>query len=132
VPPAVKGDIQAGGSILSTFMPGIGGMVSSGLMALLALWAYLRSSKLGNTSTALAQEIETLREFILSLPKGANYDQAITAWLQGHQAEAGVAQEVLGLLQSEVSNPDAQVAAKELQEAIGAMVPKTCSTTTAT
>jgi hypothetical protein len=121
VPAAVKADVQAGGSILSTFMPGIGGMVSSGVLALLALWAYLRSSKLGNTSTALAQEIETLRQFIMSLPQGANYDQAITAWLQGHQVEAGVASEVLRLLQAEVSNPEAQVAAKELGAAIAVM-----------
>lgn len=110
--------IQAAGTAINTFLPGVGGIASSGLLALLGLWAQLRSSKRGQTNSTLAQEIETIREFIKSLPSGAKYDQAITAFLQTHQLESGVAQQVLGILQNQVDNQEAKTALQEIQNTL--------------
>jgi hypothetical protein len=109
------GTIQATGAVVNTVAPGIGTMVSTGLTALLGLWAYLRSNKNASTiSITYAQEIETLREFIQSLPNGVKYDSAITSWLQSHQLESDVATQILQTVENEVSNPDAKAAAAEI------------------
>ena len=102
-------------------------MVTMGLLALLGAWGHLRSYKAGNTASAIAQEVETLREFIQALPNGTKYDTAITSWLQNHQMETGVAQQVVGILANSVSNPDAKVAANEIANtlaSLGTTVPK--------
>lgn len=115
-----KATVSAGGSILNTFFPGVGGMASTGIMALLAFWAQLRSGKRKQTASSLAQEMETALEFIQSLPNGAAYKQAITNFLQAHQMEAGVSEQVLGLLENQVSNPDARAAVDEIKNSIAA------------
>lgn len=113
--------VKAGGGILNTFFPGVGSMASSGVLALLALWAQMRSGKRQDTSAALVQEVETMREFIKTLPSGTKYDAAITAFLQQHQLEAGVATQVLGLLDNQVSNPDAKAAIEQIQGTLKAV-----------
>jgi hypothetical protein len=113
--------VTAAGGVLNTFFPGMGSMAGAGVMALLGLWAQLRSGKRQDTSAALAQEVETMREFILTLPSGTKYDQAITTFLQQHQLESGVAEQVLGLLENEVSNPDAKAAVAEIQGTLKAV-----------
>ena len=113
--------VQALGTASGPFTGGVGTMVGAALVALYAGWAQLRSNKNANTSTALAQEIETIREFILTLPSGTKIDQAVTQFMQQHQVEAGVAQNVLGILANNVSNNDAVAAAKELSDAIGVL-----------
>lgn len=113
-----KASVQAAGSALNMFVPGAGGIASSAVLALLGFWGYLRSSKLGDTSSALAQEIQTMRRFIQTLPNGQAYDSALVSFLQAHQAEAGVAQEVMSILESKLQNADAQVAAQEVMRTI--------------
>lgn len=106
--------VNTAGGVLNTFFPGIGGIASTGVAALLALWAQLRSGKRQDTSAALSQEVETMLEFIKTLPQGTQYYQALTAFLQSHQVDAGVATQVLGLLENEVSNPDAKAAVAQI------------------
>jgi len=118
--PTTTAVVQGAGAALNTVAPGIGSMVSMGILALLAVWAHLRGISATNTSQSLAQEIEALREFIQTLPSGAKYDVAITSWLQSHQVETGVATQVLGLLANQVSNPDAKAAVTEIQATIAA------------
>lgn len=118
VKPTTAASVQGAGSALNMFIPGVGGLVSSGVLGLLSLWGYLRSSKLGDTSAALAQEIETVRTFLQQLPNGAAYDAALVNFMQAHQAEAGVTSQVLALLAKAVSNPDAQAAATEVQRTL--------------
>lgn len=113
--------VQGVAGAVNTFAPGMGTIAGYALLALIGGWGYLRGSKRQDTSIALSQEIEALREFIKSLPQGAKFDEAITAWLQQHQVDAGVTDQVLALLKSEVSNPDAQAALKEIQTALTAM-----------
>lgn len=119
--PQTVATVQGVGTAINTFVPGVGGMVSTGLLALLSLWGYLRGNKQGNTANALAQEIETVRTFIKSLPNGTQMDTSITTFLQQHQLEAGVVQNVMDILQKQVSSPDAQVAAKEISATVAAL-----------
>lgn len=118
---------QGIGAVVNTFAPGVGSAVTMGLLALLGAWGHLRSAKNSTTAGTLAQEVETLREFIQALPNGTAYDTAITGWLQQHQLEAGVAQQVLGLLNNTVDNPAAKAAVTEISStltAFGSNAPK--------
>jgi hypothetical protein len=118
--PTTTATVQAGGTALNSVLPGVGSMVSMGVLALLGLWAQLRSSKNGNAASAIAQEVETMREFIMTLPNGTKYDTAITSWLQSHQIETGTVSTVLGILANDISNPDAKAAVTEIQQTINA------------
>lgn len=121
---SVKASVQAGGAVLNTFAPGIGSLVSAAIMALLGGWGYVRSSKasaLGSTSSALAQEMEAVLEFVKALPNGPTYVGELVDFLQKHQTEAGVASQVLQILENEISNPDAKVAANQVIQAINAL-----------
>lgn len=119
--PGVTGTITALGNASSPFTAGIGTMVASGLVALYGLWGHMRSSKLVDTSTALTQEIEAIRSFILTLPQGTKVDAAVTQFMQQHQTEAGVAQTVLKLIDGNTSDPTITGISKELQDTITAL-----------
>src|SRR5881394_63740 len=107
----------------AALVPGYGGLIGTGVGALAALWAWFRSSKQGKTAATLGQSVETLREFIKTLPNGTNYDSALTAWLQQHQVETGTVNDVLSLLEKEVDNKDAVVAAQQIRATIAALNP---------
>lgn len=113
--------VSGTGTLINTFFPGGGGAVTAGILALLAAWGHLRSSKNGDTAAALAQEVETMREFIKTLPSGTKYDVAITQFLQDHQVESGVAKQVLSLLSDRVDNPEAKVAMSEIKNTLAAL-----------
>jgi hypothetical protein len=113
--------VSTAGGILNMFFPGIGSAVSSGVLALLAIWAQARSGKRQQTASALAQEVETILEFVKSLPNGANYQLAITQFLQSHQLETGVANQVLSLIENQVSNPEAKAALEQIKNTLTAV-----------
>lgn len=106
------------GAGANAILPGSGDMITMGILALLGIWGHARSYKKGTVNDTLAQEVESIREFIKTLPSGTNYDNAITSWLQSHQVESGVAQQVLNVLANSVSNPEAVAAAKEISATI--------------
>lgn len=112
-------DVQTGVSAI----PGYGALASGAIGILAGIWGWLRSAKNYNTGVSLAQSIETIREFVKQLPNGVTYDSALTTWLQAHQAETGTIQGVLQMLENDVSNPDAQVAAQQIRQAIQALNP---------
>jgi len=118
-PGHVVKDVETGVSAI----PGYGGLASLGIGALAAVWGWIRSSKNQNVGITLAQSIETIREFIKTLPNGANYDDALTSWLQSHQAETGTIAGVMQMLENDVSNPDAVVAAQQIRATIQALNP---------
>jgi len=112
-----------GGAVGNIF--GAGGLVSTGIMSLFTIWGWVRSKKNYVTAANTAQIVETIREFVKALPNGTAYDAALVQWMQQHQADAGVLNQVLSLLQREVSNPDARVAAQQIQQLIaGLQTPK--------
>ena len=116
--PVIK-DVQTGVGLI----PGYGSLAGMGIGVLAALWGWIRSSKNGTTAATLAQSVETIREFIKTLPNGANYDNALTSWLQQHQADTGTIDSVLALLEKDVSNADAQVAAQQIRATIQSLNP---------
>lgn len=114
--------INAIGATTNLAAPGIGSLVGAGLTALVGLWGYLRSYKPAvNTNSALVQEIATIRQFVQALPNGDVYDAAVTKFLSDHQNDAGVATTVASLLESEISNGDALVAASQVIATIQAL-----------
>jgi hypothetical protein len=115
-----KASVTGFGGILNYFFPGAGPIGTTGVLALLAAWAQLRSGKRQQTASALTQQMETVLEFIKTLPNGAGYKEAITGFLQKHQMEAGVADQVLSLIENQVSNKDAKAAVEEIKNSIKA------------
>jgi len=111
--------VKSGAASVSPITGGIGEIVGAGILLLAGVWGHLRSLNSSKaTSVTLAQEVETLRAFIQTLPQGTKYDTAIVSWLQAHQIEAGVTGQVLGLLENKVSNADAKAAVQELKSTI--------------
>ena len=107
---------QVGTEVGNVF--GVGGMVGTALGALFSLWGYMRSRKSLVTAANIAQTVETMREFIKSLPNGQQYDNELVNWMTTNQANAGVLQNVITLIQQQVSNRDAQDAAAHIQDII--------------
>ena len=119
-PNATAQTVQAiGGATGGLF--GVGGIASTALAGLFSIWASMRSSKRYQTAAVVAQNVQTLRAFIQGLPNGAAYDAALTKWMASHQAEAGVTDQVLGLLENEVNNDTAQFAAQKVRDIIAAL-----------
>lgn len=105
---------------------GVGGLASTAVGIFFSMWGFLRSRKTHSTAVDLAQIIETMRSFVKQLPNGAAYDTALVSFMQAHQAESGVINQVIQLVTNEVSNPDAQVAAEHIRQsliALGVPVP---------
>lgn len=108
-----------GGTVGNLF--GVGGIVSTALAGIFGAWASFRSSRRYQTAATIAQNVQDIRSFIQKLPNGAAYDAALTKWIAAHQAEAGVTDQVLQLLQNEVSNQDAQYAAEQIRNTLAAL-----------
>lgn len=121
---SVTTGVQVAGGIANTFAPGVGTIASSALAALLGFWGYLRSSKLqqaNDTTAVLAQNIESILEVVQALPNGSAMANTIKTFIAQHQAEAGVVQQVVQVLENDVSNPDAKTAAQQIINAVNAL-----------
>lgn len=116
---SVKQDVGTVGGIVNTFLPGIGTAISGALLGLLGAWGKIRSSK--KTGAVLAQNIEAMREFLITLPNGEKYDEAIVQYLKDHQNEADVAKNVAALLEKYVNVPEAVGSATEIKNAVTAL-----------
>lgn len=110
---------QVGGTVGNLF--GAGGLVTTALAGLFGVWASIRSSRRYDTGAVLAQNVQQMRAFVQALPNGAAYDRALTNFMQAHQADAGVLNQVLTLIQNEVSNSDAQFAAQSVIATINSL-----------
>ena len=126
--PGVAGAVQSGGGILNMLFPGVGSIATNAVLALLGAWGYARSSKLGNTTSALTQEIEVARQLLQSIPgNGSALDAAFVNFIQSHQADAGVLQQVMNTIAAEVSNKDASTAASQIAQTVAALTGATSS-----
>lgn len=108
------GGTLSGAQGIVSSIPVYGALASTLLGVIGSVWGWLRSTKNRQTAANTMQVVETMRSFIQALPNGANYDNALVQWMQAHQAQAGVLDNVLSLLANEVSNPDAQFAANSV------------------
>lgn len=116
--PAVEATATQLGTAVAPFTAGWGSIVSGALVGLYGVWAHLRSTKKGDTALVLTQEIEAVRDFILTLPQGTKIDAAVTQFMQQHQTESGVAQEVMKLIKDNTDDPTVVGVATQLQTAI--------------
>jgi hypothetical protein len=122
---------SAGAAVSNVISPGSGPLVALGITTIFGFLGWLFSHKTGSqqsaAASAMANEIETILEFINTLPSGASYTAAITSWLQSHQVQAGTATTILNILEQDVSNPDAKAAVAtiiaSLQATQGATIP---------
>lgn len=116
---AAKAVENIGGTVGGLF--GVGGLVSTAIAGIFGAWASFRSSRRYQTAATIAQNVQDIRAFIQKLPNGAAYDAALTKWIADHQAQAGVTDQVLALLEKEVNNQDAQFAADQIRNMIAAL-----------
>ena len=111
--PEVTATIDATGSIINTFMPGIGSMVALALGGLYHGYRQVRNRKVNE---ALVQGVETARAILTTTPQGQVADEQFVRWLMEHQREAGVFTTVADLVEQVSDNPAARLTAQEIAE----------------
>ncbi len=113
--PEVEATIEAAGSIMNTFLPGIGSILALALGGLYHGYRQVRNRKVNE---ALIQGVETARAVLETTPQGQAADAQFVNWLMGHQKEAGVFTTVSTLVDSLSDNPAAKVTAQEIMERV--------------
>jgi hypothetical protein len=108
------------GTVTNAFLPGSGALATQAALGVLALVGWFYSAKNKSTAGSLTQIIEVARNILKAQPNGTALDQAFVNWMQQHQTEAGVIQNVASLIASNVNTPAAQGVATQLQSLISA------------
>ncbi len=103
--------IDATGSIVNSFLPGIGSIVALALGGLYHGYRQVRNRKVNE---ALIQGVETARAVLTSTPQGQAADAQFVKWLMEHQKAAGVFTTVSGLVEQLSDNPAARMTAQEI------------------
>jgi hypothetical protein len=111
--PEAEATIQAAGSVVNTFLPGIGSMLALALGGLYHGYRQVRNRKVNE---ALIQGVETARTVLETTPQGQAADAAFVKWLMEHQKEAGVFTTVSTLVDQLCDNPAAKLTAQEIVE----------------
>jgi hypothetical protein len=113
--PEALAAIEATGSIVNAFMPGIGSAAALALGGLYHLYRQVRNRKVVAT---LVQGVETARAVLGTTPQGQAADALLVKWLMEHQKEAGVFTAVSGLVERLSDNPAARVTAQDIAERV--------------
>lgn len=111
----IIGSIEAVGGILGGFNP-VFTLIAGGISSALVMWGKLRSRK--KAGVALAENIQAIRQFVLTLPQGAEIDSALKMFMSKHQAEAGATSEIVGILGKHISDSKAKLGATEIRNLI--------------
>ena len=119
--PESEAVIQATGSVINTFAPGIGSIVALALAGLYHGYRQVRNRKVNE---ALVQGVETARAVLTTTPQGQAADAAFVKWLMEHQKEAGVFTTVATLVDRLSDNPAAKLTAQEIVERTQLAQPK--------
>jgi hypothetical protein len=109
--PEALATIEATGSVVNTFAPGIGSILALALGGLYHGYRQLRNRKVNE---ALVQGVETARAVLTTTPQGQGADAQFVKWLMEHQKEAGVFATVSGLVDQLSDNPTAKMVAQEI------------------
>jgi len=109
--------IEATGSIVNAFMPGVGSLIA---LALGGFYHGYRQVRNRRVVGALIQGVETARAVLTTTPQGEAADAQLVKWLMEHQKEAGVFTTVSGLVERLSDNPAARVTAEEIAERVQA------------
>lgn len=113
--PEVLASIDASGSVVNTFLPGIGSMIALGLGGLYHGYRQVRNRRVNE---ALIQGVETARAILATTPQGQTADAQFVKWLMEHQKEAGVFATVSALVEQLTDNPAARMTAQEIAERV--------------
>ena len=113
--PEAEATIQATGSIINTFAPGIGSIVA---LALGGVYHAYRQARNRQVNQALVQGVETARAVLTTTPQGQAADAQFVRWLMEHQKEAGVFTTVSGLVEQLSDNPAARMTAEEIADRV--------------
>jgi hypothetical protein len=113
--PEALAAINATGSVINTFMPGIGSILALALGGLYHGYRQVRNRKVNE---ALIQGVETARAVLTTTPQGQAADAQFVKWLMDHQKEAGVFTTVSGLVEQLTDNPAAQMTAQEIAQRV--------------
>ncbi|MBI5386762.1 MAG: hypothetical protein HZA90_18990 [Verrucomicrobia bacterium] len=113
--PEAEATIQAAGSIVNTFLPGIGSILALALGGVYHGYRQVRNRKVNE---ALIQGVETARAVLETTPQGQAADAQFVHWLMEHQKEAGVFTTISSLVDSLSDNPAAKLTAQEILERI--------------
>src|SRR5512135_625171 len=111
--PEAEAAIQAAGSIINTFAPGVGSILALALAGLYHGYRQVRNRKVNE---ALVQGVETARAVLTTTPQGQAVDAQFVKWLMEHQKEAGVFTTVSALVDQVSDNPAAKLTAQEIAE----------------
>jgi len=122
--PEATSVIDATGSILNTFMPGVGGILALALGGLYHGYQQIRNRRVNE---ALVQGVETARAILTTTPQGQAADAQFVKWLKDHQKEAGVFTTVAELVDNATDNPAARMTAQEILERLKRATPQTRS-----
>jgi hypothetical protein len=109
--PEALATIEATGSIVNTFAPGIGSILALALGGLYHGYRQVRNRKINE---ALVQGVETARAVLATTPQGQAADAQFVKWLIEHQKEAGVFATVSSLVDQLSDNPAARLTAQEI------------------
>ena len=109
--PEAEAAIQAAGSVVNTFAPGVGSILALALAGLYHGYRQVRNRKVNE---ALVQGVETARAVLTTTPQGQAADAQFVKWLMDHQKEAGVFTTVSGLVEQLSDNPAAKLTAQEI------------------
>ncbi len=101
------------GNVAGMFGPW-GELVSLAVGGFFGLYGMLRSSRSNKTAAVLAQVIETGRRILEQTPQGQQAQQQWVQWMMKHQAETGVLQNVIGILNKSVDPAQARSVANQL------------------
>lgn len=111
--PETEAAIQAAGSVVNTFAPGVGSILALALGGLYHGYRQVRNRKVNE---ALVQGVETARAVLATTPQGQAADAQFVKWLMDHQKEAGVFSTVSQLVDQVSDNPAARLTAQEILE----------------
>jgi hypothetical protein len=113
--PEAEATIQAAGSVINTFAPGVGSIVALALGGLYHGYRQVRNRKVNE---ALVQGVETARAVLATTPQGQAVDGQFVKWLMDHQQEAGVFTTVSDLVAQVSDSPAAKLAAEEIAQRV--------------
>jgi hypothetical protein len=113
--PEALATIDAAGSVVNAFGPGIGSIVALALGGLYHAYRQVRNRKVNE---ALIQGVETARAVMTTTPRGQAADAQFVKWLMEHQKEAGVFATVSGLVDQLSDNPAARLTAQEIADRV--------------
>lgn len=120
VKPETQEAVSAVGTVVNSFVPGLGGLIGIALTGAAGIYARLRSRK---ANEALVQGVQTGREIINAISTDPSIDRAYKDWLEKHQKELGVFTLVSGLVEKFRDKPAAKEDARAIVSETSPLTP---------